>query len=343
MNNVSGRFFIDMLIDGDSAQGNIRATKPLVQQYDPKTTKCIPDWTDSAKQPLVYPVIRSGNENVIKAVISGSEKWYYNGAEITFNDSGMATAPSYVAGLVKKTTYSVSSITMPALQIVGNLANGSNMDADTIRLDGKIEASGHQLDFSSEIAIAISEYTDSAYSGFIYDKNEKGGIIDDTNTSVTLTQELYASGQLVPTSDYSVKWRLLPSDTVFSTNSEITLSASDIDSKQSVICEFFIDGTIVASYIMEVSDESDPYFVNVTWDGSTTMTKDSTLVGQCQVKKVGTGVVQTGWTFAVTMTKTDGSAFSPTTAATSAGKITLVYADVKNAGGSITGYIKATK
>lgn len=343
MNNVSGRFFIDMLIDGDSAQGNIRATKPLVQQYDPKTTKCIPDWTDIAKQPLIYPVIRSGNENVIKAVISGSEKWYYNGAEITFNDSGMATAPSYVAGLVKKTTYSVSSITMPALQIVGNLANGSNMDADTIRLDGKIEASGHQLDFSSEIAIAISEYTDSAYSGFIYDKNEKGGIIDDTNTSVTLTQELYASGQLVPTSDYSVKWRLLPSDTVFSTNSEITLSASDIDSKQSVICEFFIDGTIVASYIMEVSDESDPYFVNVTWDGSTTMTKDSTLVGQCQVKKVGTGVVQTGWTFAVTMTKTDGSAFSPTTAATSAGKITLVYADVKNAGGSITGYIKATK
>lgn len=343
MNNVSGRFFIDMLIDGDSAQGNIRATKPLVQQYDPKTTKCIPDWTDSAKQPLIYPVIRSGNENVIKAVISGSEKWYYNGAEITFNDSGMATAPSYVAGLVKKTTYAVSGITMPALQIVGNLANGSNMDADTIRLDGKIEASGHQLDFSSEIAIAISEYTDSAYVGFIYDKNEKGGIIDDINTSVTLTQELYASGQLVPKSDYSVKWRLLPSDTIFSTASEITLSASDIDSKQSVICEFIIDGTIVASYIMEVSDESDPYFVNVTWDGSTTMTKDSTLVGQCQVKKVGTGVVQTGWTFAVTMTKTDGGAFSPTTAATSAGKITLVYADVKNAGGSITGYIKATK
>lgn len=343
MNNVSGRFFIDMLIDGDSAQGNIRATKPLVQQYDPKTTKCIPDWTDSAKQPLIYPVIRSGNENVIKAVISGSEKWYYNGAEITFNDSGMATAPSYVAGLVKKTTYAVSGITMPALQIVGNLANGSNMDADTIRLDGQIEASGHQLDFSSEIAIAISEYTDSAYTGFIYDKNEKGGIIDDTNTSVTLMQELYASGQLVPKSDYSVKWRLLPSDTVFSTNSEITLSASDIDSKQSVICEFIIGGTIVASYIMEVSDESDPYFVNVTWDGSTTMTKDSTLVGQCKVKKVGTGVVQTGWTFAVTMTKTDGGAFSPTTPATSAGKITLVYADVKNAGGSITGYIKATK
>ena len=332
-----------MLIDGDSAQGNIRATKPLVQQYDPKTTKCIPDWTDSAKQPLIYPVIRSGNENVIKAVISGSEKWYYNGAEITFNDSGMATAPSYVAGLVKKTTYAVSGITMPALQIVGNLANGSNMDADTIRLDGQIEASGHQLDFSSEIAIAISEYTDSAYTGFIYDKNEKGGIIDDTNTSVTLMQELYASGQLVPKSDYSVKWRLLPSDTVFSTNSEITLSASDIDSKQSVICEFVVNGAIVASCIMEVSDESDPYFVNVTWDGSTTMTKDSTLVGQCHVKKVGTGVVQTGWTFAVTMTKTDGGAFSPTTPATSSGKITLAYADVKNAGGSITGYIKATK
>ena len=343
MNNVSGSFFIDMIIDGDSAQGNIRSTKPLVQQYDPKSGNCIPDWTDSTKRPVIYPVIRSGNENTIKAVVSGSEKWYYNGAEITFNSSGIATAPSYVAGLVKATTYTVSSISMPALQIIGNLANGSNMDADTIRMTGKIEASGHQIDFGSEISIAISEYTDSAYTGFIYDKNEKGGIIDDANGSVTLTQELYASGQVVPKSDYTVKWRLLPSDTIFSTSSEITLTANDINSKQSVICEFIIDNTIVASYIMEVSDESDPYFVTVAWDSSTTLEKDATLTGQCQVRKTGTGAVQTGWTFAVTMTKTNGSAFSPTTAATSAGKITLTYADVKNAGGSITGYMKASK
>ena len=40
MNNVSGNFFIEMLVDGDSAQGNIRSTKPLVQMYNPNTSTC---------------------------------------------------------------------------------------------------------------------------------------------------------------------------------------------------------------------------------------------------------------------------------------------------------------
>lgn len=340
MNNVSGSFFVDMIIDGDSAQGNIRSTKPLVQMYNPSTKVCIPDWTTAANQPVIYPVMRSGNENTIKGVVAGSEKWYYNNVLIEFNASGISTTPTYVAGLFKKTTQTVSSISMPALQIVGNLANGSNMDADTIRLDGQIEASGHALAFSSEIPIAISEYTDSAYNGFIGVTN--GGIIDDNNTSVVLTQQLYMGGSLVPTSDYSVRWRKLPSTETFSTASSITLTQASIDSKNSFICEFIVDSEVVATAIQEVSDESDPYFVTVSWDGATTLAINATVKGTIKVKKVGTGEVQSGWTFSVVFTKRDGSSFSPATAVAS-GVITLTYADVVNAGGNITGYILATK
>lgn len=45
MSDVAGSFYIGMIIDGDSAQGNIRSTKPLVQMYQKDTGKCVPDWS----------------------------------------------------------------------------------------------------------------------------------------------------------------------------------------------------------------------------------------------------------------------------------------------------------
>ena len=59
---------------------------------------------------------------------------------------------------------------------LGNLASASNMDADTIRMDGEIEASGHNLGYTSELPLAISEFSNSAYYGFLYTSD--GGIID---------------------------------------------------------------------------------------------------------------------------------------------------------------------
>lgn len=116
MSDVAGSFYIGMIIDGDSAQGNIRSTKPLVQMYQKDTGKCVPDWSVAANQPIIYPVMRSGNENVIKSIVSGSEKWYYNNTLITFNASGLATAPAAVAGKMQTTTYNNGSVNVPALK-----------------------------------------------------------------------------------------------------------------------------------------------------------------------------------------------------------------------------------
>lgn len=341
MNNVSGSFFVEMLVDGDSAQGNIRSTKPLAQMFNPGTDKCIPDWTVTSNQPIVYPVIRSGNENTIKPIVSGSEKWYYNNVEVIFGGTGISSAPDAVIGKLQKTTYNNGSVDVPALKIVGNLASNANMDADTIRMDGQIEASGHNLAFSSEISLAISEYSDSAYNGFVYATN--GGIIDEQSETVTLTQELYKGGDLVTSENYTVRWRKLPATTAYSTAKTLVLGVDDIDSKQLFMCEFLVSGEVVANYIQEVSDETDPYFVDVEWSGKTKIAStDGTLTGQCRVKKVGSGIVQDGFTFSVAMTGTNGTVFTPATAPTATGVITLTFDDAKRAGGNITGYITAT-
>lgn len=342
MNNVSGSFFVEMLVDGDSAQGNIRSTRPLAQMYNPGTSKCIPDWTVESNQPIIYPVIRSGNENTIKPIVSGSEKWYYNNVEVKFSSAGLSSYPDPVVGKLQKTTYNNGSVNVPALKIVGNLASNANMDADSIRMDGQIEASGHNLAFSSEISLAISEYSDSAYTGFVYATN--GGIIDDKNGSTKLTVELYKGGDLVESSNYTVNWRKLPATTSFSTSKELTLGVDDIDGKQLFMCEFLINGTLVTNYIQEISDETDPYFITVEWNGKTKIAStDSPLTGIYKVKKVGTGVNVEGFTFSTVMTKTDGATFTPQTPPTETGVVTLTYNDVLNAGGNVTGFITATK
>lgn len=341
MNNVSGNFFVEMLVDGDSAQGNIRSTKPLVQMYNPVTTACVPDWSVVANQPIIYPVMRSGNENVIKAIVSGSDTWYYNNTIISFNGSGISTSPDNVAGKLKKITFNNGHVDVPALQIIGNLASASNMDADTISMSGQIEASGHSLSYSVDIALSISEYTDTAYNGFIHTTN--GGIIDEESETVSLTQELYRGGDIVPSANYSCKWYKGSASEPFSTAKNVSLGQSDIDSKNIIRCDFIVDGEVIACHFQEVSDETDPYFIDVTWTAKTKLATGESTIGQCRVKKIGSGEVQSGFSFAISMTDIKGVAFTPATAATSAGVITLTFADAQRAGGNITGYITATK
>ena len=343
MSDVAGSFCIGMIIDGDSAQGNIRSTKPLVQMYQKDTGKCVPDWSVAANQPVIYPVMRSGNENVIKPIVSGTEKWHYNNTPITFNASGLATAPAAVAGKMQTTTYNNGAVNVPALKIVGNLASASNMDADTIRMDGEIEASGHNLAYTSEIPLAISEFSNSAYYGFLYPSD--GGIIDGDTATVKVTQELYKGGSLVPQSNYSLKWYKMPSTTAWSTANSVSLVADDVDSKLSVRAEFIIGGEVVATAICEVSDETDPLFLAINYSGPTMLTSSGTtseVTATYKVKKTGTGEEVSGFTFTTAFTKTNGAAFTPANAPTTTG-CKLTYADVKSAGGNITGYIQGTK
>ena len=98
MTNVSGSGWLGMIVAGDSPQGNIRSTKTIAQMYQKDTGKCSPDWDIASNQPIIYPVMRSANENTVKPIVSGTKKWFYNNNPVTFNSSGLATAPASVAG-----------------------------------------------------------------------------------------------------------------------------------------------------------------------------------------------------------------------------------------------------
>ena len=121
--------------------------------------------------------------------------------------------------------------------------------------------------------------------------------------------------------------------------------ADDVDSKLSVRAEFIIGGEVVATAICEVSDETDPLFLAINYSGPTMLTSSgatSEVTATYKIKRVGTGEEVSGFTFKTSFTKADGTAFTPANAPTTTG-CKLTYADVKSAGGNITGYIQGTK
>lgn len=102
---------------------------------------------------------------------------------------------------------------------------------------------------------------------------------------------------------------------------------------------------MVATAICEVSDETDPLFLAINHSGPTMLTNSGTtseVTATYKVKRVGTGEEVSGFTFKTSFTKADGTAFTPANAPTTTG-CKLTYADVKSAGGNITGYIQGTK
>lgn len=342
MSEVGGSWFCSMVIDGDNISGNIRSTKPLVQMYQPGTGKCIPDWSIAANQPVVYPVARSQNEGTIKPVVASTDKWYYNGVQITFNDTNVATAPAVIANKAKRITYNNGSVNVPALQIIGNLAGASNMDADIIRMEGDVEASGHTLSFNSDISLAISEYSDSTYNGFLYVTN--GGIVDSEHTAVNLTPELYKGGSKM-TAGYTLKWYKMPATVSFSTANSVSIGVSAIDSRLTIRCEFIVNAVVVAEAFVELSDETDPFFLDTEFSGPSQLTSSgatSSVDITYKVKRVGTGEVITGFSFSTVVTGAKGQPIVLKNAPTATGcKVT--FDDVKGAGGNITGYVTGTK
>ncbi len=342
MSNISGGFQVIQVIDGDCITGFLRASAPLCQFYKKDTGTCVPDWSVAANQPVIYPVLRSQNEGTVKPVVASSDKWYYNGVEITFNASNVATAPAAIANRAKKVTQSNGTINVPGLQIIGNLGSADNMDADTIRMTGAVEASGHSIAYDVSIGLDIAEYSDSEYVGFLNATN--GGIIDEEGETITITPSLYKGGSKM-TSGYSVKWMKPPYTASHSTASTLTVGRDDIDSRLDLMCQFIVDGAVVDTRIITLSDEIDPYYIACEASGTTMLESTgaySSVKFTYKVKKMGTGEVISGYTFATVLTGAKGQAISLTTAPTAAG-CTVTYADVKNAGGNLTGHVTATK
>ena len=146
-------------------------------------------------------------------------------------------------------------------------------------------------------------------------------------------------------SGYTLKWYKMPSTASFSTANTVSITANDIDSRLTLRCEFIVAGIVVTEALAELSDETDPFFIVSEFSGPSQLTSTgatSSVDISYKVKRVGTGEVITGFSFVTVTTGVKGQAITLKNVPTSAGcKVT--YEDVRNAGGSITGFVTGTK
>ena len=344
MSVVTGHDFITALVEGDQVTATLYATKPLSQYVKKGTTGVSPDWTTAANQPVIYVITRSQNTGLRKGIQPTSEEWFYNGQKLTFDSSGKCTAPSYVAGKFKSTTYNDGDGNVPALQITGNLASLTNTDNDVITFKGSTEIGGIARPLEPSITIRIEETVGDPHDGYI-DATD-AGVIDDNTSSITLTAFLTKGGNIV-TSGVTYKWSKAivggwqQLTAVSGSPDKLKLMASDIDSEAIIRCEFLISSVVVFSTTRPVYDETDPLVLALNPSQSPQLKTGESVTYRPSVHRRSNGQKESTYTkFSFTAFAKDNTAITIPSSQVTTSSCTIKETDVNGIGkGGINLYI----
>lgn len=304
MPQVSNRFFVTAIQDGQVASGYLRSDRSLQQFYDRDTATCAPDWSvvmsggvDTGIHPIITAYTRLGG--TIQA--PQTNKWYWNGQEIQFSGNNSTnftytkdgtTYPLFIKG--------VNAQGLPTLKINGNLAGWNAVDPQTVNIDqdiisnqGTMEAGGDSLDYAMDIVVRLSQLvaTNGYWGDISYDGNSVITSPDITSDAgkVKLLPSLYLGTTAQAAADFSVKWYIegvgdtvadytaagYANPTRFATKKSgtqdamsLTLTADDVIDNVTVRCDFYdsSDNLKCSAYI-EVDDAQDDDEMQITHPG----------------------------------------------------------------------------
>ena len=318
MANATGGITITGTIDGTSVLGEVAVVNgPLLQYYD--DAKFSPNWATIynngagvASVPTLYPKMYDSSSGADLTGTVSLTNITYNNDSVTFNSTtGIASAPSIVAGKLLKTTMPYGTATIECVKIIGNPANAAtNPDDDRIAFYGTCTSGGGQIRFNNigkDIQIRHLEDTDvndiyltvpTGYESYI-SRNATTGETVATRRLATLVK----NGEPVTVSTltgYEFRWaditdkndKPLSNSTSITistssggvTNDTITIDAGAVNSMMLLRCRMF-DGSgasanLVATSVVPVFDLSDE--LQVRW-----MVRDSTNSTATEVEYIG--------------------------------------------------------
>ncbi len=295
---VSGGVNISLLQNGDNLNTVLMSNLPLYQTFKKGTQDYNPNWATlpSAQQPIIFPRIYSVMEAV--TMIPTNVSWKYNGIAMTFDGSGIATAPSICAGKIKQIDYNGSK----ALQIIGNIASDINNDSDVITFTGR--ASG--TDVSAEITLLIEEASANLYRLFL---NMADDVIDGSETSLTMTAALFNAGAQVTA---GVQYEFLDqAGTVLrakSTTPSFEITRAMIDSELMVVCKAYVNDVVVAQEQRQVWDSSDPFVIICDQGSSVRQRATTDIIYAFSLLNARTGATVSGIVFTIKVFKNSTAA-----------------------------------
>ncbi len=336
MNEVSVFGSVTLLKNGVSVSVSLVPTKLLQQVFNGE--KVTPDWGEAGNQPVIYPFVMVSNTSVPVTDLS-NPTWIFGGTTLTFDGSGNCTNPG-LAGMFKKTTYTIGSTPVPALQVTGNVMSGYTTHQKLVlNIDATI--GGNTENVSDGIDILRFDNPGDTYVGSIEFTN--GGVLTPDNTSTTLTGALTLGGIAV-TEKVTYSWKKWNGTTWVSTGKttkSITVGLDDVDSQARYMLEFSVDGSVVTNAYFTVRDLSDPLEIVIDQPVDAMIGSSESLTYTAVVRRVGTTDNLTGYTFNYTLLKLDGTEISSGVA--TGGKFTITGQQLLDNGGTINWSLTATK
>lgn len=351
---LEGGFTLIGLMDGTTVNGFLRVEgTPLVQRYNKGTSQFTPDFETLAdnKKPTLVVILRNVSTGEIMTPQTITYK--YNGVTLTFGSDGLSTNSGMTGYLKKLDSYSATigsqSYQLPALRVMKNLVPISGYDNDRISVSGTIEIGGQSIAFN-ELSkdVVIQESTGNAYDVIISD--DKGGALTEAGESLTCTASLYKDGiEVTDYSGFTFQWvKLLGTgDTNWGTARTQKVTTGNIDNILKLRCDIKSGGSVVASGFTQITDYSDPYYVdfNITGITGNAIRSGETAVIKPVARKRsdGTdgGVSNWSWNIkdnagnAFTLTGKSGATFTAASAS-------VTYEDIKRADMGLSGSVSAT-
>lgn len=310
----------------------------LHQFYDKDNGgKCSPDWTVASNQPKFHLECRTTDGT--KQTIQKNEnlKLYYNETAITF--SGNVSTGEPYAGMFKyEDIEGVRYYT-----ICKNVAGVSNMDNDTLRIEGQILTEGNNLETVSTPTATI-HVIPVASGGSAYFMEINAPAIQNGADSTTIKAMLYKSdGNGEITSGVSWNWKRLDGDTYtqVGTGQTLTVPAADVMGFEHYTCTATIGGvTIIGA--CSVFDYNDGIFIGIEITGignpQSMRSAETAKIKATVLDDSGSEIDPSKYTGTLTFTLLDKGGVKKNTLKTN--PITLTHSEIVDTyGGSVTGYV----
>lgn len=255
---VQGSIIISMVSNGDTITSQLESTEMLGQFIKAGTNQFMPDWRIAENQPVIKPVAFSQNSKTAVPVVNGSEKWLYNGVELTFDAEGLSTNPK---GLFQKVVLTEQGVKIPALRIVNNLVSTSNTDNDRLTFEGKAVVGQSEFDIMPSRDITLQKTMGDPYDGFI--SASDSGVLTNEVASTTCKAYLRRGGAEL-TTGVTYKWfkRGLTAYEAIASDvnkpDQKTFKRDDVDANLIIKVEYYINSEMVYSVTRSISDLTDP-------------------------------------------------------------------------------------
>lgn len=169
--SVSGQITLRRLTNGDTIQSYLQSDKTLIQVVDESGNNPTPDWTQSAEQPVISPVIRS---TMGRSITIRTFDWYLDGSQIA--GTGMTPVDGF----------EVTSAN--ALRIKKNIIGPGQVFSHNISFRAQITIDGkQQTEVNASTSIMAIQAGANAYTGLV---EPKEFTLDDQTEQVLITTRL---------------------------------------------------------------------------------------------------------------------------------------------------------